>query len=72
MDETIAKELLAYIAQNMITESRYLSSNPMTSVEIIGLLDKIAELRNLSITDNGREFNKIVDFYEEQHNNQKG
>ena len=59
--ENIWKELLIYIAQNMETESRFLTPFPSTSVEIKGLLDKIAELRGISIDDNGEEFNNICD-----------
>ena len=54
-------ELMKYIALNMQTESRLLTPKPSTSVEIIGLLDKIAELRNISKEQNGLEFNKILD-----------
>lgn len=47
------KELLQYIAENSETESVFLDPYPRTSVEIIGLLDKIAELRGISKEDNG-------------------
>ena len=55
------KELLQYIAENSKTESVFLNPYPETSVEIIGLLDKIAELRGISKEDNGIEFNEIID-----------
>ena len=59
--ENIWKELLTYIANNMQTESRFLTSTPSTSVEITGLLDKIAELRGINKEQNGEEFNNICD-----------
>lgn len=59
-------ELLTYIAQNMRTESIFLTPNPSTTVEIIGLLDKIAELRELSKEENGKEFNSICDKIEKK------
>ena len=55
------KELLIYIADNIETESSFLSPHPTTSVEIIGLLDKIAELRGITKEENGQEFNSILD-----------
>jgi hypothetical protein len=59
------KELLKYIAQNNETESRFLSPNPQSNVEIIGLLDEIARLRGITKEENGREFNSICDALEE-------
>lgn len=55
------KELLVYIAYNNYTESPFMVPNPLTTVEIVGLLDKIAELRGISKEDNGKEFNAILD-----------
>lgn len=55
------KELLKYIAQNMWTESKFMYANPSTHVEISGLLDKIAELREIEEETNGEEFNRICD-----------
>lgn len=55
------KELLEYIAQNHFTESRFLSPSPQVNIEVIGLLDKIAELRGISYIENGEEFNNICD-----------
>ena len=55
------KELLKYIAENMEEESKFVSPDPETSIEIVGLLDKIAELRGISREKNGKEFNQIVD-----------
>jgi hypothetical protein len=61
MKGNIAKELLKYMAENLETESIFLSPNPVTSVEVTGLLDKIAELRGVSKEENGKEFNMIMD-----------
>ena len=61
MEQCKWKELLQYIAENSNTESVFLDPYPETSVEIIGLLDKIAELRGISKKDNGLEFNQIID-----------
>jgi len=55
------KELLVYIASNTETESIFLSPYPTTSIEVIGLLDKIAELRGITKEQNGQEFNDILD-----------
>ena len=55
------KELLKYIAQNMWTESQFRYAHPKTHVEISGLLDKIAELREIEEEANGEEFNQICD-----------
>ena len=54
-------ELLKYIANNLETESMFLTTTPQTSVEVVGLLDKIAELRGISKEENGMEFNTILD-----------
>ncbi len=54
-------ELLVYISENLNTESLFETPNPSTSVEVIGLLDKIAELREISQEENGIEFNEIMD-----------
>ena len=59
--ENIWKELLTYLAKNMETESKFLTTRPITSVEITGLLDKIAELRGITPKTNGEEFNNICD-----------
>ena len=61
------KELLEYIAQNHFTESIFLSPNPQVNIEVIGLLDKIAELRGISYIENGREFNNICDNLEKSN-----
>jgi hypothetical protein len=55
------KKLLTYLAENMWTESSFLKPVPQTNVELVGLLDKIAELRGISQEDNGKEFNSIAD-----------
>ena len=57
-------ELLKYIAENLEMESRFLTTNPNVNVEVIGLLDKIAELRGISKEENGIEFNFIMDSLE--------
>ena len=57
-------ELLKYIAENLEMESRFLTTTPSANVEVIGLLDKIAELRGISKEDNGKEFNSIMDSLE--------
>jgi hypothetical protein len=62
------KELLQYIAENLETESSFLSPEPQTNVEVVGLLDKIAELRGIPPDENGMEFNAICD----EIDNQKG
>lgn len=54
-------ELLQYIASNLETESSFLTPYPTTSVEVIGLLNKIAELRGISEEQNGIEFDIIMD-----------
>ena len=58
------KELLKYIAQNNWTEPPFLSPMPQTNIEVIGLLDKIAELREITPKENGEEFNSICDAIE--------
>ena len=57
-------ELLKYIAENLEVESRFLTTTPNANVEVIGLLDKIAELRGISKKENGIEFNSIMDSLE--------
>lgn len=57
-------ELLKYIAENLEMESRFLTTNLNVNVEVIGLLDKIAELRGISKEENGIEFNFIMDSLE--------
>ena len=57
-------ELLKYIAENLEMESRFLTTTPNANVEVIGLLDKIAELRDISKEQNGIEFNSIMDSLE--------
>ena len=57
-------ELLKYIAENLEMKSRFLTTTPSANVEVIGLLDKIAELRGISKEDNGKEFNSIMDSLE--------
>jgi len=61
------KELLEYIAQNNFTESIFLSPNPQINIEVIGLLNKIAELRGISCIENGEEFNNICDNLEKSN-----
>ena len=61
MNKEIAQELLTYIANNLQTESTFLTPHPLTTIEVIGLLDKIAELRGISEEENGIEFNSIMD-----------
>ena len=57
----IWKELLKYIAENNKMESGFLSPTSKASVDVIGLLNKIAELRGISEEENGMEFNEIAD-----------
>ena len=57
-------ELLRYIAENLEIESRFLTTNPNANIEVVGLLDKIAELRGISKEENGIEFNSIMDSLE--------
>ena len=57
-------ELLKYIAENLEMESRFLTTTPNANLEVIGLLDKIAELRDISKEQNGIEFNSIMDSLE--------
>lgn len=61
MNNEIAQQLLTYIANNCQTESKFLTPNSSINIEVIGLLDKIAELRNITKEENGIEFNKIID-----------
>ena len=61
MNDKIALELLEYIVDNMFLESPFLSPHTNTHIELIGLLDKIAELRGISKEQNGREFNSVID-----------
>ena len=61
MDDKTAKELLAFIARTMKTESRFLTHNPSTTVEVISLLDEIARLRGIDKNENGKQFNEIAD-----------
>lgn len=58
------KELLKYIAENNWTESVFSNPRPQTNIEVIGLLDKIAELRGITREENGKEFNFICDAIE--------
>lgn len=55
------EELLLYIAEHIEVESSFLSPIPSANIEVIGLLDKIAELRGISKEENGIEFNNICD-----------
>jgi len=64
MDKTIAQELLQYIGENLQTESKFLTPNPSVSVGVIGLLDKIAELRGISKDQNGHDFNEVLHIIE--------
>ena len=57
-------ELLRYIAENLEMESRFLTTTPTANIEVVGLLDKIAELRGISKEENGIEFNSIMDSLE--------
>lgn len=62
MEETInVRELLLYIAKNINSSSPFLSPTIEHSVEVMGLLDKIAELRGITPTANGKDFNNILD-----------
>lgn len=61
MDDKIALELLKYIAENLEVESIFLTPCPTASVGVVGLLDKIAELRNVNREFNGQQFNDILD-----------
>ena len=54
-------KLLEYIIENSEVESPFLTPIPSTTIEIFGLLDKIAELRNISKKKNGIEYNKLID-----------
>lgn len=60
MSEKVRLELLKYISLHNETESRFLTANPNTYIEVIGLLDKIAELSGIEPLQNGRDFNKIA------------
>ena len=72
MNDEIAQALLQYIGENLQTESGYLTPQPSTSVEIVGLIDKIAELRGISKDENGHDFNQIMHMLElEQEANQQ-
>ena len=61
MTEEDYKELFKYIAQNQETESALLTPYPSTTIELKGLLDKIAEIRGISKEDNGRQYNTVCD-----------
>ena len=61
MNDKTALELLKYIADNLQTESIFLTPHPESSIEFIGLMDKIAELRGISKESNGIQFNEIMD-----------
>ena len=67
--KTDYKELMIYIAKNVEMSSRFLSPIRTASIEAVGLLDKIAELRGISSEQNGIEFNQICDELEEKTNN---
>ena len=58
---TDLKELMIYIAKNVEMSSQFLSPIQTASIEVTGLLDKIAELRGISNEQNGIEFNQICD-----------
>lgn len=62
---TDLKELMIYIAKNAEMSSQFLSPIQTASIEVTGLLDKIAELRGISNEQNGIEFNQICDELEE-------
>lgn len=66
MNNKIANELIEYIANNLITESIFSTPYPTTSVEVIGLLDKIAQLRGIDKIENGKQFNTILDKIEKK------
>ena len=65
MNDETAKSLLEWIAKNNFMESPFLTPNPSSNVDTIGLLDKIAELRGISKERNGEEFNSIADNLQE-------
>ena len=53
-------ELLKFIAENMQTQNDW-GHRTYTSVEVTNLLDKIAELREITPSENGEQFNQICD-----------
>lgn len=55
------KKLLEYIARNREVESIFSSPTPQLKIEVIGLLDAIADLREIEKEANGLEFNNICD-----------
>ena len=61
MNDQIAYELLEWIVDNMQTESIFLTPIPSTTVGVVELLDKIAELRGISKEENGRQFNNVIE-----------
>ena len=59
--DCLFKELMICIAKNVYTESIFLSPDSNSYIDVIILLDKIAELRGISNEENGLEFNEIID-----------
>ena len=53
--------LLRWLTVNNWVESRFLTPVPQANVNLVELLDKIAELRGISKEENGIEFNNIID-----------
>lgn len=66
MNDETALELLNYIVDNMFLKSPFSNPHTNTHIELVGLLDKIAELRNISKEQNGREFNSIIEEKQKQ------
>lgn len=61
MTQEEVNELFKWIALNVSTSSPFLSPVKEYTVDAIGLLDKIAEIRGIDKIENGKQFNQIAD-----------
>ena len=61
MNDKTARSLLRYIGFNHMTKSRFLTTQPLITVEVTGLIAKIAELRGIDIDVNAKEFSDIIE-----------
>ena len=67
--EDVVKDLLTFIGKNLEMESIFVNPFPSATIGVKILLDKIAALRRIETSDNGREFNIIMEQLAEDTSN---
>ena len=60
------EELFTFLSKNLEVESVFLTPFPDASINLISLLDKIADLRGISHRENGEEFNEVMNKLQER------